>query len=75
MGFEENDYTLFEGQDPNTRLIQITKESGTNVADITVTLQYLTLQQFRDMGLPEQGFDLDGLDTAERVYSYILFIS
>ena len=67
-GFEEQDYTLFEDQNPNDRLIQITKESGTNIGSIIVTLDYFTLQQFRDMGMSEAGFDLVGLDSAERVY-------
>ena len=67
LGFTEKDYTLFENQDPTDRPIEIVKETGENIGDITITLLYESLQQFRDNQRSEVGFDLTGLDTAESV--------
>ena len=63
LQFSELDYSVTE-DNPSGRVLQITK-TGTNNADIAVTLQYLSLQQYRDMGLSEANFDTQGLDTAE----------
>lgn len=66
IGFVESDYTLFENQDSSTRLIEFAKDTTIeNTGPITITLQYETLQQFRDNNRNETGFDLEGLDSAE----------
>ena len=66
MGFIERNYTLFENQDSSTRLIEFAKDATiANTGPITITLQYETLQHFRDNNRNETGFDLEGLDSAE----------
>ena len=63
--FAEADYEVVENNPPGRTLL-ITKD-GPNVGTIMVTLQFFSLQQFRDMGFSESPFDTADTDTAESV--------
>ena len=55
--------------DPSGRTLPIVK-SGENVGTITMTLMFLSLQEFRNVGNSEDGFDTADLDTAESLLTY-----
>ena len=68
IGFVERDYSLFENQSSDSRLIEISKDQVANVGDIIVDLTYLTLEEFRmrpEFPQIQNDFNLDGLDPAE----------
>ena len=71
IGFVERDYSLFENQSSDSRLIEISKDQVANVGDIIVDLTYLTLEEFRmrpEFPQIQNDFNLDGLDPAESMY-------
>ena len=63
MGFAESDFEV-EENDPEGRTLLIEK-SGENVGNIIMTLQFFSLQEFRNNNFSETGFDIADLDTAE----------
>ena len=56
--------------DPGGRTLSIIK-SGENNGTIMMTLVFFSLQEFRNNGFSETGFDTADLDTAESLLTYL----